>query len=98
MSSEFDPESIFDDDYLYFYEALLNDQRSDEETALICSLGPVEPGDRVLDLACGHGRIANRIAERGASVTGYDVTPAFLDGRIYVRTQSSLLCIEDSNG
>jgi SAM-dependent methyltransferase len=79
MSSEFDTEEVFDDDYLYFYEPLLGDQRSDEETDLICSLGPVARGDRVLDLACGHGRIANRMAERGASVTGYDLTPAFLE-------------------
>ncbi len=79
MSSEFDAEQLFGDHYLHFYEALLTDQRSDDETERICSLGPVEPGDRVLDLACGHGRIANRLAQRGASVTGYDLTPAFLE-------------------
>jgi SAM-dependent methyltransferase len=33
----------------------------------------------VLDLACGHGRIANRLAARGARVTGLDATPLFLD-------------------
>ena len=33
----------------------------------------------VLDLACGHGRIANRLAERGARVTGLDRTPLFLE-------------------
>ncbi len=33
----------------------------------------------VLDLACGHGRIANRLAERGARVTGLDRTLLFLD-------------------
>jgi SAM-dependent methyltransferase len=33
----------------------------------------------VLDLACGHGRIANRLAERGTRVTGLDSTPLFLD-------------------
>jgi SAM-dependent methyltransferase len=79
MTSEFDAEQIFGDHYLYFYEALLTDQRSDDETERICSLGPVESGDRVLDLACGHGRITNRLAQRGASVTGYDLTPAFLE-------------------
>lgn len=39
----------------------------------------LEPGMEVLDLACGHGRIANRLAERGARVTGLDSTPLFLD-------------------
>ena len=79
MSVEFDTDSVFDDDYLYFYEQLLSDQRSQAETDLICSLGPVKRGDRVLDLACGHGRIANRLAERGASVTGLDLIPGFLE-------------------
>ena len=79
MSSEFDTEQVFDKDYLYFYEPLLSDQRSEAETDLICSLGPVKRSDRVLDLACGHGRIANRLAERGASVIGLDLTAAFLE-------------------
>jgi 2-polyprenyl-3-methyl-5-hydroxy-6-metoxy-1,4-benzoquinol methylase len=33
----------------------------------------------VLDLACGHGRIANRLAERGARVIGLDATSIFLN-------------------
>jgi SAM-dependent methyltransferase len=33
----------------------------------------------VLDLACGHGRIANRLAAKGARVTGLDATPLFLE-------------------
>src|SRR3546814_4191815 len=32
----------------------------------------------VLDLGCGHGRIANRLAERGCRVTGLDLSPTFL--------------------
>jgi SAM-dependent methyltransferase len=79
MNSEFDAEQVFDDDYLYFYGALLSDERSEAETELICSLGSLKRGDRVLDLACGHGRIANRLAERGVQVTGLDLTPAFLE-------------------
>ncbi len=39
----------------------------------------MSPGDRVLDLACGHGRMANRLAERGAEVIGLDATASFLD-------------------
>ncbi len=33
----------------------------------------------VLDLACGHGRIANELAARGCVLTGLDATPLFLD-------------------
>jgi SAM-dependent methyltransferase len=32
-----------------------------------------------VDLACGHGRIANRLAARGAEVTGIDATPRFVE-------------------
>ena len=39
----------------------------------------LEPGMEVLDLACGHGRIANRLTQRGARVTGLDATPLFLE-------------------
>jgi len=33
----------------------------------------------LLDVACGHGRIANRLAAREARVTGLDATPLFLE-------------------
>jgi demethylmenaquinone methyltransferase/2-methoxy-6-polyprenyl-1,4-benzoquinol methylase len=35
-------------------------------------------GSRALDLACGTGDIAARLAARGASVTGVDITPQML--------------------
>ena len=76
----FDTEGLFDDDYLYFYATRdPGGELSDAETALIWRLLELEPGMAVLDLACGHGRIANRLAARGAVVTGLDVTPRFLE-------------------
>lgn len=33
----------------------------------------------MLDVPCGHGRIANRLAQRGARVTGVDADAYFLD-------------------
>lgn len=72
-------EQAFDDDYLYFYAQLLTDERSEQEVDLIWRLLELEAGLAVLDLACGHGRIANRLAERGAHVTGLDATPRFLE-------------------
>jgi SAM-dependent methyltransferase len=75
----FDAEGLFDEDYLYFYEGVLSDARSDADVELIWRLLDLQPGMRVLDLACGHGRIANRIAARGCQVTGLDPTPLFLD-------------------
>ncbi len=72
-------DELFDEDYLYFYEDVLGDERSDLAADLVWRLLELEPGMEVLDLACGHGRIANRLAERGARVTGLDATPLFLE-------------------
>jgi SAM-dependent methyltransferase len=72
-------EQVFDEDYLYFYETFLTDELSDRQAELVWRLLELEPGMEVLDLACGHGRIANRLAERGARVTGLDATPFFLE-------------------
>jgi SAM-dependent methyltransferase len=74
-----DREQVFDEDYLYFYETFLTDELSDRQAELVWRLLELEPGMEVLDLACGHGRIANRLAERGARVTGLDATPFFLE-------------------
>ena len=71
-------DEVFDEDYLYFYETLLTEEVSDRQADLIWRLLELEEGMEVLDLACGHGRIANRLAERGARVTGLDATPLFL--------------------
>ncbi len=46
--------------------------------ALLDLLGDVR-GMRVLDLACGHGRIARELARRGARVAGVDISEVLLD-------------------
>jgi SAM-dependent methyltransferase len=74
-----DREEVFDEDYLYFYGPVLHDEQSDAEAELVWELLGLEEGSSVLDLACGHGRIANRLAARGARVTGLDATPMFLE-------------------
>jgi SAM-dependent methyltransferase len=79
MESGVDREAAFDEDYLYFYEELLTPERTAWEVDLIWKLLELEPGRELLDLACGHGRIANPLAERGVHVTGLDATPQFLE-------------------
>ena len=69
----------FDQDYLDFYAPLLTDERADAEVDTIWSLLHLDSGVSVLDLACGHGRIVNRLAQRGAEVTGLDATAMFLE-------------------
>ena len=75
----FDIKAIFNEDYLYFYADRLGDARSDADVDLIERLGPPTAGAEILDLACGHGRIANRLAQRGCRVTGVDAVASFLD-------------------
>ena len=79
MGADFPREDAFDDDYLYFYEELLTPERTAVEVELVWRLLELEPGLELLDLACGHGRIANPLAERGVRVTGLDATPLFLE-------------------
>ena len=74
----FDFDDMFDEDYLYFYGPMLENV-SDADADVIWRMLGLRPAIEVLDLACGHGRIANRLATRGARVTGLDATPLFLD-------------------
>jgi SAM-dependent methyltransferase len=77
---QFDFDAVFaPDDYLYFYGSQLSPERTGEEVEVITRLLELEPGMEVLDLACGHGRIANRLAERGCRVVGLDSSPGFLE-------------------
>src|SRR5439155_9666998 len=69
---------VFGEDYLYFYELMLTDELSDRQAELVLRLLGLDAGTEVLDLACGHGRIANRLAAHGTRVTGLDADPLFL--------------------
>lgn len=73
------PLELFDDDYLYFYEEMLGAERSDADAEAVVRLLELEPGMRVLDIPCGDGRIAGRLAARGCEAVGVDVTELFLD-------------------
>jgi len=78
----------FDEHYLHRYRPLLTDERSEREVDGIVDLLGLEPGDRVLDLACGHGRHAIRLARRGLRVTGFDLSEVFLErARADARTE-----------
>src|SRR5690606_22460289 len=78
-SNEENPsDELFDRDYLRFYAAELNDDTNDDEAATIAALLQLREGLRVLDLPCGHGRIARRLAAMGADVTGIDRSKLFL--------------------
>lgn len=67
------------EDYLYFHIDYLTAERSELETEGAIELLSMTPPMKILDLACGFGRIANRLAIRGYQVTGIDYLPGFLD-------------------
>jgi len=46
--------------------------------ALLDMLGPVV-GLRILDAACGHGRVTRELARRGAQVTGIDISANLIE-------------------
>ena len=88
MVDLFDAEAMYDEDYLHFF-ARPDGQRvqapgistgiDSPTTDLLWRLLDLKPGMRVLDLACGHGSLANQLAARGCLVTGLDSSSVFLD-------------------
>ena len=54
------------------------DDAAESETRFLWKALGLKKGSRVLDVPCGTGRHALRLARRGASVLGVDLTPAYL--------------------
>jgi ubiquinone/menaquinone biosynthesis C-methylase UbiE len=54
-------------------------RHDDELLELIVQASGAQPGDRVLDVACGPGIVACALARVAGHVTGLDLTPAMLD-------------------
>ena len=93
MTDLFDAPSMYDEDYLYFFAAPSGlsefavhgpvvpsaDYPAGAAAELAWRLLDLRPGMSVLDLACGHGELANRLAARGCRVTGLDSSAVFLD-------------------
>ena len=77
---EFDFDAVFEvDDYLYFYGESLTDEATEKEVRTLVSVLGLDRPIKILDLACGYGRHANRLAALGHQVTGLDLTDGFLE-------------------
>jgi SAM-dependent methyltransferase len=61
-----------------FYDATAGQSVADLGTAGLLRLADDVGGQRVLDVACGQGRVARELAARGAQVTGVDISAAML--------------------
>jgi SAM-dependent methyltransferase len=66
------------DEVADFYEAFAPDAYDDPPTVALLALAGTVAGLRLLDLACGHGRVARELARRGARVVGADLSAALL--------------------
>lgn len=74
-----DYDAVFEaDDYLYFYEDHLPEEATEKQVEFLIKYMQLKKSQKILDLACGHGRHANRLAQRGYDVTGIDKSEEFL--------------------
>ena len=72
------PVAFFDDDYLRIYRPTFTPERTSAEVDFIEGLLALPGGAAVLVLACGYGRHAIGMAQRGYLVTGLDFNPQYL--------------------
>jgi len=72
------PIAFFDDDYLKIYGPRLTDEQTRSEVEFIERSLALTAASRVLDLACGIGRHAVAMAQRGHRVTGIDFNAHYL--------------------
>ena len=75
------------------YAALAKGRGSTLNSPLIEAVRP-GPGERVLDVGCGSGRIAVALAALAAHVTGIDLTPAMLEQARALQDQAGVANIE----
>ncbi len=69
---------FFEEDYRAAYGSTLTEERSDAEAAFASWALDLSAGQEVLDLCCGHGRHALRLAAAGMKVTGQDLNGDYL--------------------
>jgi SAM-dependent methyltransferase len=72
-------ETLFGEDYLEIYRDAFPEEHTAAQVDGIVKILELEPGARILDVACGHGRHSIPLAKRGFEVTGYDLSQHFLN-------------------
>ncbi len=70
--------SLFDQKYLDTYLSGLTPERTVQETDFVIKAASLKPSDKILDLACGHGRHSIELSKRGFTVVGLDYSEPFL--------------------
>jgi SAM-dependent methyltransferase len=67
------------DEIADLYDTVVGDELGDPAASALLDLLPDLRGLRVLDLACGQGRLSRALARRGAVVVGLDISTALLE-------------------
>lgn len=71
--------TLFDQKYLDTYLADFTPERTTQEVDFVVNAARLKPSDRILDLACGHGRHTIELAKRGFSnIIGVDYSEPFI--------------------
>jgi len=78
------------DEIADFYDERSGRSVADVGTAALLTLAGDVSGLRMLELACGQGRVARELARRGARVTGVDISAALLAKATAAETRQPL--------
>lgn len=70
--------TLFDQKYLDTYLSDLTPERTKREVDFVVKATNLQPSDRILDLACGHGRHSIELAKRGFDMVGLDYSEPFI--------------------
>ena len=72
-------DGYFEEEYLDCIALRISPERTQQEAQFVFDALGLEAGARVLDLACGHGRLTIELARRGLRMTGLDLSPRSLE-------------------
>ena len=69
----------YNEDYILLSDVMTPEAVTENEVAYLIRLLSLTPGQHVLDLGCGYGRIAHGLAQHGIKVTGVDLVPQMIE-------------------
>jgi 2-polyprenyl-3-methyl-5-hydroxy-6-metoxy-1,4-benzoquinol methylase len=72
-------DGYFEEEWLDEIALHIPEERTRKEVEFVLERLELEPGARVLDVACGHGRHSLELARRGFRVTGVDLSPRSIE-------------------